>query len=93
MNMDSKPSKSTPTITASGQVVLGVGVLTGFFVTAASSTPTIKFWDNNAASGAVLIDTFTPVAGTSYFMTPIQFNTGCYITISGTVSVCVFTTK
>ena len=68
MNIDNKPSKSTPSIAASAVVVSGVGVLTGFFVSAASATPTIKLWDSTAASGTVLIDTFTPVAGTSYLL-------------------------
>lgn len=93
MDIDQKPSKSTPSIAASAQITSGPGALTGIFVTAASATPTIKVWDSLAASGTVLIDTFTPVAGTSYFFSPIGFGVGLYITISGTVSCCVLTTK
>jgi hypothetical protein len=93
MNIDVKPSKATPSVAASALIVTGPGALTGIFVTAASSTPTIKLWDNTAGSGTVLIDTFTPAAGTSYYLSPMAFNTGCYITISGTVSCTVLTTK
>lgn len=93
MNLDTKPFKSNPSINASGQVVIGPGALGGIFVSAASATPTIKLWDNTSAAGTVLLDTFTPVAGTSYYFPPIAFNVGCYITISGTVICNVFTTK
>jgi len=62
----------------------GAGALLGIFVASASATPTIKLWDNTAASGTVLVNTFTPVAATWYFI-PVQFKTGLYITIGGTV--------
>jgi len=74
-------------LTASGLVLTGAGKLTALIVTTASSTPTIKVWDNTAASGTVLIDTFTPVAFTSYPFPNIRVGTGIYITISGTVTV------
>lgn len=88
----SYPGGTTPTqLTASGLVATGAGQLTGIFVSAASSTPTIKIWNNTAASGAVLIDTFTPVAGTPYTFFNGNFSTGCYVTIGGTVSATFFT--
>lgn len=66
------------------------GRLSGIFVSAASSTPTIKIWDNTVGSGSVLIDTFTPVAATYYPFPFANATNGIYITISGTVSCTVF---
>lgn len=76
-------------LSASGQVLAGSGVLLSIFVASASNSPTIKVWDNTAGSGSIVINTFTPVAGTSY---PIfaEVNTGCYVTISGTVDCTAF---
>lgn len=69
---------------ASALVATGDGNLIGVFVASATSTPTIKLWDNTAGSGAVLVNTFTPSAG-AWYPTPFHFLTGLYITISGTV--------
>jgi hypothetical protein len=76
-------------LSASGAALSGAGVVLGVFVASASATPTIKLWDNTAGSGAVLVNTFTPVAGT-YYPIPAKVNTGCYVTISGTVDCTVF---
>ena len=75
-------------LSASGLVASGRGDLIGIFVASASTTPTIKVWDNTAGSGTVIVNTFTPVAGTFYRL-PFAFNTGCYVTISGTVDCTV----
>jgi hypothetical protein len=92
MNLNTKPSKGQ-NITSSTQITTGPGMLTGIFVSAASATPTIKVWDSLTASGTVLLDTFTPTAGQSYYFTPLGFSTGCYVTISGTVSCTIMTSK
>ena len=77
--------------TSSVLIKTGTGNLKGVFVAAASSTPTIKFWDNTSAATTVLINTFTPVAATMYNMgCDVEYNTGLYITISGTVDCTVF---
>lgn len=77
-------------MTASTLVLNGAGKLVGIWVSAASATPTIKVWDNTAASGTVLLNTFTPVAGTMYNFPHARVGTGIYVTISGTVDCTVF---
>lgn len=75
---------------ASALVKTGSGRLQGIFVASASSTPTIKLWDNTSGATTVLVNTFTPVAGTMYSFPDVVFTTGLYITISGTVDCTVF---
>lgn len=64
----------------------------GAFVDAASSTPTIKTWDNTAASGTIDQNTFTPTASGSYLTppNPAEHQIGLYITVSGTVGYTVY---
>ena len=76
-------------ISASTLIRTGPGKLLGIFVASASSTPTIKVWDNTSAATTVLVNTFTPSAGVFYPM-PAKFQTGCYVTIGGTVDCTVF---
>ncbi len=75
-------------ITATTTVKPGSGNLLGIFVASASNTPTIKVWDNTAASGVVLVNTITPVGATWYPM-PFFFLTGLTVDISGTVDCTV----
>jgi hypothetical protein len=75
-------------LSASTLLHSGEGFLTGIFVSAASSSPSIKIWDNTSAAGSILVDTFTPFAG-SWYPLPFHYQTGLYITISGTVSATV----
>lgn len=75
-------------LSASGLCATGTGQLGGIFVASASGSPTIKVWDNTSAATTVLVNTFTPIAGTFYPM-PFCFNTGIYVTISGTVDCTV----
>lgn len=75
-------------LVASGQVMAGAGGLMGIFVSQASAAPTIKVWDSLTAAGAVLVNTFTPIAGTFYPM-PFFFSVGLFVTISGTVDCTV----
>ena len=76
-------------VSADALVKTGFGKLKGIFCSAAASTPTLKVWGNVAASGAVLIDTFTPVAGTYYGPFDMQFKDGLFIDIGNTVTVTV----
>lgn len=76
-------------ISASTAIKTGDGLFGGIFVSAASSTPTITIYDNTAASGTKVVDTFTPTAG-QFYRIPACFGTGCYVAISGTVSCTVF---
>lgn len=75
-------------VAASALVKTGEGYLTGIFVSAASSTPTITLYDNTAGSGTTLVGVFTPAAATWYNL-PFHFLTGLYIVISGTVACSI----
>lgn len=76
-----------PGITSSRVICGQPCKLKGIFVSAASSTPTIKLWDNaSAGSGNVLVDQFTPVAGQYYAFPSRRAIAGIYITIGGTVT-------
>lgn len=76
-------------LTASALVKTGQGRLKGIFV-ASGSTPTIKVWDSTTAANTVLINTFTPAVGTYYALPDVEFATGCYITLGGTIDCTVF---
>lgn len=75
-------------ISASTLIRTGRGALLGIFVASASSTPTIKLWDNTSAATTILVNTFVPSAATFYPI-PATFGTGLYVTISGTVDCTV----
>jgi len=77
-------------LSASALVKTGTGGLLGIFV-ASTSGGTIKLWDNTSAAGTVIVNTFSPLAGTFYPL-PAQFTTGLYITIGGTADVTLFWT-
>lgn len=76
-------------ISTSTLVKSGAGKLLGIFCASASSTPTIKVWDSTAASGTVVVNTFTPIPG-NYHAIPADVANGIYVTISGTVDCTVF---
>lgn len=80
----------TPKVVSSSGNVCAFGCsLFGFFVSAASATPTITVFDSvDAQQTNKVIDTFTPIAGTWYPM-PIQLQKGLNIVIAGTVSATV----
>lgn len=71
-------------------VVTGVGRLHGFVVNSHTSG-TIKIWDSTAASGAVLLNTITLAAGPQQWVFPvgIQFGTGLYVDVGGTIDVTI----
>jgi hypothetical protein len=64
-------------------VKTGEGYLIGVFV-ASSSSGTIKLWDNTAGSGAILVNTFSALAG-QWYPIPVRFKTGLFITVGGTI--------
>lgn len=79
-------------ISATGSVKLSAGKLIGLMFSAATSTPTIAVYNSNAAATSdPILDTFTPVAATSFFFgdNGIFFDEGLYIVIGNTVTVCV----
>lgn len=52
---------------------------------------TVKFWDNIAGSGTIIINTFTPVVSTIYmFASSVYFDTGLYADIANTIDLTVF---
>lgn len=63
------------------------GTIVGIFV-ASSTSCTIKLWNNTAASGSVLVNTFSASAATWYPL-PFVFNTGLYLTVGGTCDYTV----
>lgn len=75
-------------LTADTLVKTGEGTLVGIFVASASSTPTIKLWDNTSAAGATLVNTFIPIAA-SWYPLPFRFLTGLYVDVGGTVDITV----
>jgi hypothetical protein len=79
--------RSTLNGSTSQSVKASAGRLTGIFV-ASSTSGTIKLWDNTAASGTVLVNTFSATAATWYPL-PFAFGTGLYITVGGTIDYTV----
>jgi hypothetical protein len=79
--------------TLSGTVLVktGEGILSGIFCTSASTTPTLIAYDNTAASGTVILASFTPVSATLYQFgpLPIKFKTGLYVGSSGSVGCTI----
>ena len=52
---------------------------------------TLKFWDNTAGSGTVLLNTITFAAGPQVLTLPepIVFSTGLYATVGGTIDYTI----
>ena len=77
-------------ITGSQVLVSGNGVVSGFIVNSHTSG-TIKLWDNTAGSGRVIIDTITLASGPQVytFPRPLNFQTGLFATLGGTIDVTV----
>lgn len=67
---------------ASALIKTGDGHLIGIHVNSTTSG-TLKLWDNTAASGTVIVNTFTPSVGWNAM--PFHFKTGLYVTIGGTI--------
>lgn len=84
-------TKSVP-LTASGLVFTGAGQLGGWVVNSCTAGATLKIWDNTSAATTVAFDTMTFTAAVNQgpdetIIHPVKFTTGCYFTISGTMSV------
>ena len=80
---------SPKNITTSVNVTPRSGSLIGIFVASASATPTIAVYDSaTTTTGTLIVNTFTPAAGTFYPM-PFSFTNGCYVAIGGTVDCTV----
>lgn len=85
-------TKSVP-LTASGLVFTGPGQLLGFVINSCGAGATLKIWDSLTGATTVAFDTMTFTAaeaqGPRVVQLPgdTQFDTGCYFTISGTMSV------
>jgi ABC-type nitrate/sulfonate/bicarbonate transport system substrate-binding protein len=80
-------------LTASANVKPMAGKLKGFFVSSASSTPTITVYDSAATSTTqpTILATFTPTSATSYVL-PLEgayAKNGIYVVIGGTVATTV----
>ncbi|MCE7073686.1 hypothetical protein LZG74_25475 [Dyadobacter sp. CY327] len=75
-------------ISASALINDSLTRLGGLFVSSASGA-TITIYDNAAASGAIAIASFTPVAGVNYAF-PALLKNGCYVSVTGTLSATVF---
>ena len=73
-------------LTASGQIKATGGVVFGFFVSASSSC-TVKLWDNTAASGTVLLSTTAGLTAPLWYSAKYTFANGLYATLAGTCDV------
>lgn len=78
-------------LSASALVKTGTGRLFGFIVNSHSSG-TLKLWDNTAGSGGVLLNTITFAAGPVFVPLPfaVEFTTGLYATVGGTIDLTIF---
>ena len=76
-------------ISASANVIPRSGSIIGIFVASASGSPTIAVYDSaTTTTTTIIVNTFTPIAGTFYPM-PFSFTNGCYVAIGGTVDCTV----
>ena len=82
-------SANYKSISATNQVKVGLSVLKGIFVSAASSTPTITVYDSGTAdtNDATILGVFVPAVAGNYLFTNngITASNGLYVVISGTV--------
>ena len=87
-------SANYKSISATTQIKVGLTVLKGIFVSAASATPTITIYDSGTAntSDPIIIGVFTPTAATNHTFTAngITASKGLYVVISGTVAATLF---
>lgn len=75
---------------ASALIKTGAGKVAGVIVNSHTSG-TMKLWDNTTATGTVLVNTFTFPAGSGVykFPQPIEFYTGLYFTVGGTLDYTI----
>jgi len=91
IKVQNRATKSVP-ITASALVFTGAGQLMGWVVNSCSAGATVKVWDNTSAATTVAFDTMTYTAAVNQGpavvpLKDVQFTTGCYFTLSGTISL------
>lgn len=85
------PEATHINISASSLIKTGSGRVQGVIINS-NTAGTVKLWDNTAASGTILINTFSFTTGTSGFL-PLfggTFGTGLYATIGGTADITIF---
>jgi hypothetical protein len=76
--------------TASALIRTGAGQVAGVIVNSHTSG-TMKLWDNTSAATTVIVDTYTFPAGSGMYMfpKPIDFYTGLYFTVGGTLNYTI----
>lgn len=76
--------------TASALIRTGGGSVAGVIVNSHTSG-TMKLWDNTSAAGSVIVNTYTFPAGSGTYMfpRPIEFYTGLYFTLGGTLDYTI----
>lgn len=77
--------------TTSQLVKTGAGALYGVLVNS-NTAGAFKLWDQTSAATPVLVNTFTPATTTSQvylFPMGISFNTGLFITVTGTIDYTI----
>lgn len=76
--------------TATGAVINGAGTVYGIIVNS-NSSGTVKLWDALSATGSVILNTFTFPAGSTTYTFPhgIEFYTGLYLTVGGTLDITI----
>lgn len=83
------PKCSYVNLSASALVKTGAGQAYGVVINSHTSG-TLKLWDNTAASGTVLCNTITFVAGERFIpLLGATFGTGLYATIGGTADITI----
>jgi len=76
--------------TTSQQIVAGGGKLYGVVVNSHTSG-TMKLWDSLTATGTVIVNTYTFPTGSStiLFPVPVDFYTGLFFTVGGTLDYTI----
>lgn len=86
------PSSKYTNGTTSQSIRTGTGLVYGIIVNSHTSG-TMKLWDALTATGSVIINTFTFPTGSGIYMftTPIEFYTGLFATVGGTIDYTLLT--
>lgn len=80
--------------TTSQQIVAGAGRAYGVIVNSHTSG-TMKLWDSLTATGTVIVNTFTFPAGSGMYIFPVSvdFYTGLFLTVGGTLDYTILYSK
>jgi hypothetical protein len=96
MNYAAYSRLTYPTSSAgSGSILVkvGYGKFSGVMVTAVGNTPTLFVYDSSTGTivgGTPILASFTPVAGTQYYMgVPILFKDGLFVGSTGSVGCTI----